>query len=167
MKQRYTAGNACALMPKLTSDMLVLHPFITLAPKTAGKSAVTLTQCLVLVVGLILALFGILLIAYSFKQRHKLLKRATEGTLFCLFVATIGAVGNAVQNGTANALGSTAASLLVAGAISGIIAGAGGRAAQVIEKLSPSHLILIGSVFIVVGCLIEFIQILAIFVAMS
>jgi phosphatidylserine decarboxylase len=114
-----------------------------------------------------LALFGILLIVYSFKKHNILVQRAVEGSLFCLFVATLGAVANTVQNETAAILGDTFTGVIIAGAIGGVVVGVGGLASQAVERLSSSRLIVLGSAFIVVGCFVEFVQIMIIFIELN
>ncbi len=76
--------------------------------------------------------------------------------MLLLFVAVTGAISNAIQNSTFDAFGGRVSSLLIAGAIGGIVAFIGVLVSQEIEKLSSLRLTLMGCACValsVFGCL--------------
>ena len=154
------------LMLIVTSRSLALyssHP-----ATTHGDNSMRVAQSFILTGGLTLVLFGMLLLAYCLgsQRRTRIFRILAGGALFCLFAATLGAIGNMIQLGAAQLFGLTIGGVVVAGATAGAIAGAGGLLSSVVAKLPVPRLTLLSILFIAVGSLLALIQMAIILIAL-
>jgi hypothetical protein len=151
----------------ITSHTIALYPFY---PITAhGDNPIRLVQSVILTSGLTLALFGVLLLAYRLGRHHRtrLFRVLAGGALFCLFAATLGAVGNIVQFGAAHLFGLTIGGVVVAGATAGVMVGAMGLLSPFVVKLSPHRLTILSVILMIVGSLLALIQMAVMLIIVS
>ena len=152
-----------ALMDKFTFSMTILHAIPTKV--LSSKSAVELVPFLLFISFLVIGVFGSCFVVYGQGQKFagKLFCGGAKGTIFLLFVAVTGAISNAVQNTTFDAFGGKMLSLLIGGAIGGIVAFVGVLVSQEVEKLSPLRLTVMGGACVamsVFGCFVVILAIL-------
>ena len=153
------------LMNKFAFTIAAVHTFETPVHTVVSKDSIGLLSFLLFITCLVVGIFGFCFIIYGqgHKLSNKLFRALAKGAILILFVSTTGAISNAIQNSTFDVFGSKMFSLLIAGAIGGIVAFIGVLISQEIEKLSPLRLTLIGCVCIalsIFGCLILILTIL-------
>jgi hypothetical protein len=162
MDQKFTSY---ILTDRFVFTIAALHGIAAPAKIFVSKSSGELVPFLLFISFLVIGVFGSCFVVYGQGQRFasKIFQNGARHTIAILFVVVIGAISNAIQNTTFDALNSKMLSLLVGGAIGGIVTFIGILASQKVEKLSPLCLTVTGSACVamsVFGCFIVLLALL-------
>ena len=154
---RHFFSSSYTSMNKLAFTLAAFHIFAIPHRVFTSNNAVRILPFLLFIGLLIVGLFGscFVICGQGHKLAHKIVCNGARSAIFLLFVAVTGAISNVLQNATFDVFGGKLSSLLIGGAIGGIVTIAGAFASQEIEKLSPVCLTITGGVCIatsIFGC---------------